>query len=166
MALSSDRGPWFAALEGDRVFFYDPPPPPPRCNAPEPSLPDSAFDGYLPELERQLAICEERAVNLRRIIAGVRLFKGEAVPERLAGRPHGLTRDGFLRVMDEAPHRIWKLGEIRSRLLEANVAPSSKAVDAVARRLLETGVVVSPRYGFYAYPETGAADSQPGSGAT
>lgn len=105
----------------------------------------------LPEFERQLAEAELRVRALREIVDGIHALHGDqsvllSDPET---RPHGRTREGFLRVMEEAPGRMWKLTDIRRRLLTLGMAPSSKAVDATAKRLRESGIVTQPRYGYY-----------------
>jgi hypothetical protein len=118
----------------------------------------------LPELEREADELEGRARALRQIVAGVRELNGhaDAITDARFVEQNGkvfvasaLDKDGprgreaVARVMQEQPHKIWKVIELKREILRRGWAPTPKAVEANLKRMRELGEVESPRYGYY-----------------
>lgn len=118
----------------------------------------------IPEMEREAEDHELRARALRQMIEAVRVLNGHAVEvsdplfvsqngKMFVAQP--LDRFGprgraaVVRVMKEAPDRLWKVVELKQELLRRGWSPSPKAVEACVKRLRQTGEIESPRYGFY-----------------
>jgi hypothetical protein len=118
----------------------------------------------LPELEREADELEGRARALRQIVAGVRELNGHAdeITDARFVEQNGkvfvasaLDKDGprgseaVARVMQEQPHKIWKVIELKREILRRGWTPTPKAVEASLKRMRELGQVESPRYGYY-----------------
>jgi hypothetical protein len=122
------------------------------------------LDVKIPELERQAEELERKAHAIRQIIAGVRALNGDAdailtrrsfeahrtsfeIAPPAKGAPRG--PQAVLQVMRTAPHREWKVVELKREMLRRGWAPTPKAVEASVKRLREGGEIEPTSYGHY-----------------
>jgi len=61
--------------------------------------------------------------------------------------------------MAEAPHREWKVIEIKRAMLRLGLAPTPKAVEASVKRLREDGRIIPTSYGHYTLADPAAETS-------
>ena len=132
------------------------------------------LDLSLPELERQAEEFELKAHAIRQIIAGYRTLNGDAAAI-LTRRSFEAHRTAFeiappaqnglrgpravLHVMAEAPHRDWKVIELKRVMLRQGLAPTPKAVEASVKRLREDGRIIPTSYGHYKLADPAAETS-------
>lgn len=132
------------------------------------------LDLSLPELERQAEEFEMKAHAIRQIIAGYRTLNGDAAAI-LTRRSFEAHRTAFeiappaqnglrgpravLHVMAEAPHRDWKVIELKREMLRQGLAPTPKAVEASVKRLREDGRIIPTTYGHYKLADPAAETS-------
>ena len=132
------------------------------------------LDLSLPELERQAEEFEMKAHAIRQIIAGYRTLNGDAAAI-LTRRSFEAHRTAFeiappaqnglrgpravLHVMAEAPHRDWKVIELKREMLRQGLAPTPKAVEASVKRLREDGRIIPTTYGHYKLADPAAEKS-------